>query len=72
MNDSGIIHIEGYEKQEVTLDGESITLSANNIKLDLEEIAAGEYKIVMYASTSDGIRSTEATVIGEIAITEEI
>lgn len=72
MNDSGIIHIEGYEKQEITLDGESITLSANNIKLDLEEIAAGEYKIVMYASTSDGIRSTEATVIGKITIIEEI
>lgn len=70
MDDSGIIHIEGYEKQEVTLDGESITLSANNIKLDLEEIAAGEYKIVMYASTSDGIRSTLATVIGNVTVAE--
>ena len=68
MNDTGLVHIDGYAKNEVVLSGDSLALTASNVTLDLSGIAAGEYKLVMYASTSDGIRSTSASVIGAVTV----
>ena len=67
---SGLIHLDGYDKNEVVLSGDSLSLSINNVTLNLEGIAQGQYQLVMYASTSDGIRSTKATVIGNVTVTE--
>ena len=68
MNDSGLIHIGEYTRNEVTLTGDSLTLTAKDVSLDFSSIAAGEYKLVVYAATSDGIRSTNPTVVGDITI----
>ena len=70
MSDTGLVHINGYEKHEVVLAGDSLTLEASNVELNLNGIAPGQYQLVMYASTSDGIRSTLATVIGNVTVAE--
>ena len=70
MDEEGLVHINGYEKNEIALTSDLLTLRAENIVLNLSGIAVGQYKLVMYASTSDGIRSTEAYVIGEVTVAE--
>ena len=70
MDESGLIHIDGYEKSEVVLSGGSLSLSVSNVTINFEGITPGQYQLVMYASTSDGIRSTKVTVIGSVTVTE--
>ena len=71
MDADGLIHLSGYEKVGGALSGESLTLTAENITLSINDIAAGKYDIVMYASTSDGIRSSKPAVIGNVIIPDQ-
>lgn len=68
QNSSGIIHLEGYEKTLVKCDGKSITLTLPSGTVNVSEIAAGSYDIVIYASTDDGIRSSKPHTVGAIII----
>lgn len=67
-NDSGIIHLGDYSKIYTINEGSSLSLEIGQNVFDVSSIASGEYEIVVYASTKDGIRSSTASSIGRVVI----
>lgn len=68
MGGGGLIHLSGYDKVETVLEGDRLELATEHTTFSVAGIAAGEYVIVMYASTADGIRSSKPSVIGSVII----
>ena len=81
----GLIHLEQTAESKVEYTGGgSFTVTANNVKLNVPHLPEGQYRLVAYISTSDGIRSSkfapvkiEATdgatyEMGDVDVTSEI
>ncbi len=67
-NAGGLVHLGEYDKTYTTNGGTSLSLSIGENLFDVSGIASGEYEIVVYASTKDGIRSSTAASVGRIVI----
>lgn len=67
-NAGGIVHLGDYDKTYTVNNGSSISLEIGENSFDVSNITPGEYEIVVYASTEDGIRSSAPATIGNIVI----
>lgn len=67
-NAGGIVHLGNYDKTYTVNNGSSILLEIGENSFDVSKITPGEYEIVIYASTEDGIRSSAPATIGNIVI----
>jgi len=65
---SGLIHFEGIQTPTVTFASEAFVLNCGNVTLTLPEGVTGEFQLVMYVASSEGIRSTNVYKICTVNI----
>ena len=68
-SNGGLVHVHTNNDKSTAYDGKkTFTVTAQDLQFDLPVLALGDYTLVAYVATADGIRASQYTAVTDVAI----